>query len=144
MNRGHTLTTLWKVAGHRQDFFFLYRKFYRNLVSKVSTNEPWSYLWGTLGQWDILSCFSIWPRLISQFFFLMSHLWPFLFTNADVVTIKDRHLKKKTCETDARPIDIQWFHEFFRCLIFEFFFTNADVVKIKDETCKQNSWSQWR
>ena len=44
---------------------------------------------------------------------------------------------KKIRETDAGPIDFLWFHNFFRCLIFEFFFfTNADVVTIKDETSK--------
>ena len=43
-----------------------------------------------------------------------------------------RHLKK-FFETDAGPIDFHWFHEFFRCLIFDLsFFTNADVVTIKD------------
>ena len=48
-----------------------------------------------------------------------------------------RHLKKIR-ETDAGPIDFYWFHEFFRCLIFEFFFsTDADVVTIKYETSKQ-------
>ena len=43
-----------------------------------------------------------------------------------------RHLEK-IGETDAGPIDFYWFHNFFRCLIFEFFFfTYADVVTIKD------------
>ena len=47
-----------------------------------------------------------------------------------------RHLKKIR-ETDEGSIDFHWFHEFFRCIIFEFFlFTNADVVTIKDETSK--------
>ena len=46
----------------------------------------------------------------------------------DVVTVKDL---KKIRETDAGPIDLHWFHEFFRCLIFDlFFFTNADAETI--------------
>ena len=49
-----------------------------------------------------------------------------------------RHLEKVGA-TDAGPIDFHWFHDFFRCLIFEcFFFTNADVVTIKDKTQKLN------
>ena len=34
---------------------------------------------------------------------------------------------------DQWDILLHWFHEFFRCLIFDLsFFTNADVVTIKD------------
>ena len=45
------------------------------------------------------------------------------------------HILMSLCkirETDAGPIDLHWFHEFFRCLIFDlFFFTNTDAVTIK-------------
>ena len=59
--------------------------------------------------------------------------------------IKAHYYRKQTRlnkirEINAVPIDLHWFHDFFRSLIFEFFFlTIADVVTIKDETSKGNS-----
>ena len=45
-----------------------------------------------------------------------------------------RHIKKIR-ETDAGPIDFHWFHDFFRCLIFDFFFfTNDDDLNNFRET----------
>ena len=59
-----------------------------------------------------------------------------MFTNADVITIKDKTFKEIR-ETNAGPIDFHWFQDSFRYLIYEFFFfTNADVVTIKNETFK--------
>ena len=52
---------------------------------------------------------------------------------------KMRHLKKIR-ETDAGPIDFHWFHNFFRCFIFDLSsFTNADVVTFKDDTSTEDS-----
>ena len=73
---------------------------------------------GILGQWDILllDLTSIgFTNLFRYFIFNLP-----LFTNADVVTIKDKTLKEIR-ETNAGPIDFHWLQDSFRCLINEFF-----------------------
>ena len=68
-----------------------------------------SYLWGILGQWDIL-LLNLTSIDFTIFLDDLSLTFPF-FTNADVVTIKDE-TSKKNRETDAGPIDFHTFHEF--------------------------------
>ena len=71
-----------------------------------------------LGQWDIL--------LLN----LTSFANQILMWEQSKMT----HLKKNR-ETNAGPIDFHWFHDFFRCLIFEFFFfTNANHLNKIHET----------
>ena len=105
----------------------------QELARAAFAGQLGSYLWGILGQWDFL-LLNLTSIGFTDFF---RCLIPFLFTNADIVTIKDETSKENLwnrCRSYWLPLVSQIC---FRCLIFEFFFfTNAHVVTIKDETSK--------
>ena len=112
-----------------------------------SSNSPWTkigkgtflledtdaYLWGILGQWDILPLSLTSIGFTNCFRCLIFD--PSFFTNADVVTIKDETRKfVKPKQILLSSIGFTIF--FYTSHLWDFFFTNAAIVTFKDETSK--------